>query len=61
MFAILTKALITLGTKLLVSLASEKMIEWAFFKICDAVVKSTATTHDDEWLAKIKEIYNEKQ
>lgn len=58
MFAsLLLKVVISFGTKLLVSLASEKMIEWAFFKIAEAVVKSTSTPHDDEWLAKMKEVY----
>lgn len=47
-------------TKLLTSLASEKMIEWAFFKIAESVVKSTATPQDDEWLGKIRELYNVK-
>ncbi|MGI2106781.1 hypothetical protein [Shewanella frigidimarina] len=57
MIAILIKALMSLGTRLLVSLASEQLIEWAFFKICDSVVKSTKTPHDDEWFLKIKETY----
>jgi hypothetical protein len=57
MIAILIKTLMSLGTRLLVSLASEQLIEWAFFKICDAVVKSTKTPHDDEWFQKIKETY----
>ena len=47
-------------TQLLTSLASEKMIEWAFFQIAEAVVKSTATPQDDAWLQKIKELYNNK-
>ena len=39
------------------SLISEKFLEWAFFNIAEKIVKSTATPHDDEWLAKIKESY----
>ncbi|MGI2068587.1 hypothetical protein [Shewanella baltica] len=57
MVALLGKAFINVGTKLLVSLASESLIEWAFFKIAKAVVKSTKTPHDDEWFQKIKETY----
>lgn len=48
-------------TKLLVSLASEKMIEWAFFKVAESVVKSTKTPQDDAWLEKIREVYSEKK
>ena len=44
-------------TKLLISLASERMIEWSFFKVAEAVTKSTATPHDDEWLMKLREEY----
>ena len=55
-----TKGVTIFLTKLLTSLASEKMVEWAFFQIAEAVTKSTATPQDDAWLQKIKEIYNNK-
>ena len=55
-----TKGVTVFLTKLLTSLASEKMIEWAFFQVAEAVVKSTATTQDDAWLQKIKELYTNK-
>ena len=55
-----TKGVTIFLTKLLTSVASEKMIEWAFFQIAEAVVKSTATPQDDAWLQKIKELYNNK-
>ena len=55
-----TKGVTIFLTKLLTSLASEKMIEWAFFQIAESVVKSTATPQDDAWLQKIKELYNNK-
>ena len=55
-----TKGVTIFLTKLLTSLASEKMIEWAFFQIAEAVVKSTATPQDDTWLQKIKELYNNR-
>ena len=57
---LLTKSVTIFLTKLLTSLASEQMIEWAFFQIAESVVKSTATTQDDVWLQKIKELYNNK-
>ena len=47
-------------TQLLTSMASQEMIEWAFFKVAESVVKSTATDKDDEWLAKIEEVYGKK-
>ena len=55
-----TKGVTIFLTKLLTSLASEKMIEWAFFEIAEAVVKSTSTPQDNVWLQKIKELYNNK-
>lgn len=47
-------------TRLLVALASEQMIAWAFFKVAESVVKSTKTTKDDEWLEKVREVYQSK-
>ena len=60
LLGLLTKGVTIFLTKLLTSLASEKMIEWAFFQIAETVAKSTATTQDDVWLQKIKELYNNK-
>lgn len=47
-------------TRLLVSLASEQMIAWAFFRVAESVVKSTKTAKDDEWLEKVREVYQSK-
>ena len=47
-------------TRLLVSLASEQMIAWAFFKVAESVVKSTKTGKDDEWLEKVRDVYRSK-
>ena len=55
-----TKGVTVFLTKLLTTLASEKMIEWSFFQIAEAVTKSTATPQDDAWLQKIKGLYNNK-
>lgn len=54
MLAFATKKFIT---QVAISMISEKFIEWAFFNLAEKIVKSTATPHDDEWLAKIKEAY----
>lgn len=47
-------------TRLLVTLASEQMIAWAFFKVAESVVKSTKTPQDDAWLEKVREVYQSK-
>lgn len=47
-------------TRLLVTLASEQMIAWAFFKVAESVVNSTKTAKDDEWLEKVREVYQSK-
>lgn len=57
--ALLIKGVLGFGMKLLTTIASEKMVEWAFFKVAESVAKSTATQHDDEWVSKIKDLYFE--
>lgn len=46
-----------IGMKLLMSMLSEKMLEWTFFAVAEKIVKSTKSPHDDEWLANVKESY----
>ncbi len=60
MIGILIKSFIGVGTRLLLSLGSEKLIEWAFFKVADVVVKNTKTPHDDEFLKELKKSYQSK-
>lgn len=57
---LLVKGLTAFLTRLLVTLASEQMIAWAFFRVAESVVKSTKTTKDDEWLEKVREVYQSK-
>lgn len=57
---LVVKGLTAFLTRLLVTLASEQMIAWAFFKVAESVVKSTRTTKDDEWLEKVREVYQSK-
>lgn len=57
---LVVKGLTAFLTRLLVALASEQMIAWAFFKVAESVVKSTKTTKDDEWLEKVLEVYQSK-
>jgi hypothetical protein len=54
------KGLFAVGTKLLVSMASETVIKWAFFYIGGKIVESTKTDVDDAFLEKIKETYPDK-
>lgn len=45
--------------KMLAAMAGEVFIKWAFFYVAEIIVKSTATPHDDAFLAKAKEAYEE--
>lgn len=55
------QALIGATTNILTKLATEEMAQWAILKIAEAIVKSTKTTKDDEWLKKIESVVNEKE
>lgn len=57
---LIVKGLTAFLTRLLVTLASEQMIAWAFFKVAESVVRSTKTAKDDEWLEKVREVYQSK-
>jgi hypothetical protein len=57
MIQVFIKAMLAFGTKLLMSFASEKVIEWAFFYLAGEIVKSTKTKHDDKFYAEIKRAY----
>lgn len=46
-------------TKLIMSVASEKMIAYTFFKLVEAIAKCTSTKHDDEWAKRLKEQYED--
>ena len=60
MGAAILKGLMAFGTKLFMSFASEKLIEWGFFYLAEQVVKSSKTPHDDKLLAEVKKAYNAK-
>lgn len=61
MMTMLAFAAKKLLTKIAISMVSEKFLEWALFNIAEKIVKSTATPHDDEWLKKIKESYEDSK
>lgn len=54
---ILLTALKAILTKLVLAIASEKVLAWLLFWVVDMIVKSTKTTKDDEFAAKIKAAY----
>ena len=58
MGAAVLKGLFAVGTKLLVAMASETVIKWAFFYVADEIVKSTKTPHDDVFLKELKDNYD---
>ena len=61
MIQVILKGIMAFGTKLLMSFASEKLIEWAFFYVAGEIVKSTATTHDDKFLEEVKKAYGKEK
>ncbi len=46
---------------ILVTLLSEAFLKWVFFWAASMLVESTKTTKDDEFLAKVKEIYEQSE
>ena len=44
---------------ILLKVAGEKLITWMLFWSAQLLVESTKTKHDDVFLAKVKEIYDE--
>lgn len=54
---IFVTALKAILTKLVLSMASEKVLEWLLFWVVGLLVKSTKTTKDDEFAEKIKAVY----
>lgn len=57
MIQAIVKGIMGFGTKMLMSLASEKLIEWMFFYLAGEIVKSTKTKHDDKFYEEIKKAY----
>lgn len=50
-------ALRAIFIKLIAAIAAKSLLEWLLFWVADAIVKSTKTPHDDEFLKKLKESY----
>ena len=59
METLILKALFSVLTRIAMSVASEQVLSWALFKTADEIVKSTKTKHDEEFLNKVKEAYEQ--
>lgn len=57
MIGLLAGGVKAIGTRILVSLLSEQVLEWLFWRVAKLIVASTKTEHDDEFLAKLEEVY----
>lgn len=55
----LGKAAVSFLISLVMSFGQKEFIKWLFFFIADKIVKSTKTDHDDEFLKKVKESYEQ--
>lgn len=55
----LLKGMLAVLIKVLTAAASEPLMKWLFFKVAEELVKRTDTKHDDEFLAKVKETYEQ--
>ena len=53
---VLGQTMVGMAANWATKLASEEFLRWAFFRAAECLVKSTATTEDDEWLAKVREV-----
>ena len=57
MMSAILKGVMGVLTKLFMSFASEKLIEWMLFYVAEQIVARTDTPHDDKFFEKIKEAY----
>jgi hypothetical protein len=53
----MTLAIKSILTKLLISLTTQKFLEWLLFWIAGAIVESTKNDKDDELLIELKKAY----
>ena len=52
---LVSTVLLPLVTGYIKKLATKEFAHWALFKIAEAIVDSTETKEDNEWLAKLRE------
>ena len=56
----LLAALRSIFIKLIATMATKSLLEWLLFWAADAIVKSTKSPHDDEFVKKLKKTYSEQ-
>jgi len=57
LFKVATKV----AMNVIMSMASEKFIEWLLFYVAKHVVESTKTKHDDVFYKKLEELYRSEK
>lgn len=57
MIQVLFKAATKVAMNIIMSMASEKFIEWLMFYVAEHIVKTSKTKHDDKFLKEVKESY----
>ena len=55
----LLKALGAILLKLLAVVAAQDVLEWMLFRLAKVITESTKTPHDDAFVEKIKEVYED--
>ena len=58
--SILVKPLLVVGQKVLLSVLSEKVLKWGFFKLARWITASKKTPHTSEFVDLVEEQYNEQ-
>lgn len=57
MIQVLFKAATKVAMNVIMSMASEKFIEWLMFYVAEHIVKTTKTKHDDKFYAEVVAAY----
>ena len=61
MIQVLFKAATKVAMNIIMSMASERFIEWLMFYVAEHIVKSTKTKHDDKFYAEIRAAYKKEK
>ena len=58
MIGVLVKSLMKVATKVFMTVASAKLMEWLLFYVAEQIVKTTKTKHDDKFFLEIRKAYH---
>lgn len=61
MHTVILKTLLAVLTKIAIAAAGEEVMAWLLFKVAEDMAKSTKTTGDDEFVAKVKKAYEDSK